>query len=227
VYVADSYNHRIQKFDSEGNYVTEWGSLGSNPGQFRYPFNLAVDDADRVYVADTYNHRIQKFDSEGNYLTRWGSRGDEIGEFEAPCDIAIDGEGHVYVADTFNHRVQKFGQPYDFDGFYSPIINPPDFNPATPGRAVPIKFSLGADQGPDIFAAGYPQSQPIDCDEPQSTVGPAIDISGDLSRVGGSGGQYHYNWNTKNAKEALAGTCQRLVVRLDDGTDHFAYFDFR
>ena len=37
VYVADSGNNRIQKFDSDGNYITSWGSLGSGNGQFIYP----------------------------------------------------------------------------------------------------------------------------------------------------------------------------------------------
>jgi hypothetical protein len=68
VYVADTYNHRIQKFDSDGTFLTKWGSSGAGDGQFRYPKGVAVDSADNVYVADAYNHRIQKFgeDKLGN-----------------------------------------------------------------------------------------------------------------------------------------------------------------
>ena len=62
VYVADKDNHRIQKFDNNGNFITKWGSNGwTGNGQFQYPEDVAVDSSLNVYVADTYNHRIQKF----------------------------------------------------------------------------------------------------------------------------------------------------------------------
>jgi streptogramin lyase len=72
IYVADTFNHRIQKFDSSGNFIATWGSLGSANSQFNTPASVTVDNADNIYVADTYNHRIQKFDSSGNFLTTWG-----------------------------------------------------------------------------------------------------------------------------------------------------------
>ena len=52
VYVADQYNHRIQKFDGNGNFMTKWGMRGSGDGQFNYPAGVAVDSAGNVYVAD-------------------------------------------------------------------------------------------------------------------------------------------------------------------------------
>jgi DNA-binding beta-propeller fold protein YncE len=61
VYVADSWNHRIQKFTSTGSYATRWGLTGGGNGQFAYPYGLATDAAGNVYVADQYNHRIQVF----------------------------------------------------------------------------------------------------------------------------------------------------------------------
>src|SRR5204863_3307550 len=61
VYVADLYNHRIQRFTSAGVYVTQFGSLGSENGQLRVPYDVAVDAAGNVFVADTNNQRIQKF----------------------------------------------------------------------------------------------------------------------------------------------------------------------
>ena len=61
VYVADTANHRIQKFDDQGNFLLKWGSSGSGAGQFDAPKGVAVDSADNVYVVDSGNHRIQKF----------------------------------------------------------------------------------------------------------------------------------------------------------------------
>ncbi|WP_269850540.1 NHL repeat-containing protein [Methanosarcina horonobensis] len=45
VYVADTENHRIQKFDSDGGYLVSWGSEGSDDGQFSYPDGVAVDSS--------------------------------------------------------------------------------------------------------------------------------------------------------------------------------------
>ena len=45
VYVADTYNHRIQKFDSKGTFITKWGSYGSGDGQFNNPDGVALDES--------------------------------------------------------------------------------------------------------------------------------------------------------------------------------------
>jgi len=61
VYVADRYDNRIQKFTSEGVFVTKWGTYGTGHGQFSWPNDVAVAPDGSVYVADTGNHRIQRF----------------------------------------------------------------------------------------------------------------------------------------------------------------------
>lgn len=116
VYVVDSQNHRVQKFDSEGRFISSWGSLGQAPGEFTEPWGIAVDDQGDVYVADTWNHRLQKFTNDGELITYWGvfqntggALTEPLGSFFGPRDIAIDAEGNLYVTDTGNKRVQKFG----------------------------------------------------------------------------------------------------------------------
>lgn len=52
---------QVEKFDSNGNFITKWGSGGGGEGQFSYPNGLAVDLSGSVYVADSGNDRIQKF----------------------------------------------------------------------------------------------------------------------------------------------------------------------
>lgn len=108
LYVVDKDNHRVQKFSSDGTYITQWGGRGSGNGQLRYPNGIAVDSQDNVYVSDSDNYRIQKFSSTGAYVTQWGSEGTGNGEFGYPIGITTDGGNNVYVVDTDNHRIQKF-----------------------------------------------------------------------------------------------------------------------
>ncbi len=61
VYVADFYNHRIQKFTDQGQFLVSIGSQGTGPGQFRFPTDVAVDRAGNLYVVDFGNHRVEKF----------------------------------------------------------------------------------------------------------------------------------------------------------------------
>ncbi len=61
--VSDTGNKRVQVFDANGNFIGQFGSAGSEAGQFNEPVGLAVDDAGNIYVADTWNKRIQVFDS--------------------------------------------------------------------------------------------------------------------------------------------------------------------
>jgi len=108
VYVADTFNNRIQKFTSTGSYVTQWGTFGAANGQFNNPIGIATDGSGNVYVADTGNNRIQKFTSVGGFITKWGSGGSGSGQFNQPYKLTADAAGNVYVSDTFNGRVQKF-----------------------------------------------------------------------------------------------------------------------
>lgn len=114
VYVVDQgesifgYPPRIQKFDGDGNFITQWGSYGSGEGQFIDPQGIAIDNKDNVYVLDFSNSRIQKFDGEGSFIAQWGSEGSGEGQFEGPRDIDVDSMGNVYVVDTGNNRIQKF-----------------------------------------------------------------------------------------------------------------------
>ena len=61
VYVADTNNHRIQKFDSEGEFIVMWGSHGSGKNNFIQPTGIEVDENGLIFVADKNNHRIQVF----------------------------------------------------------------------------------------------------------------------------------------------------------------------
>lgn len=116
VYVADTLNHRVQKFAADGTFVTVWGSAGSANGQFQSPYDVAVDGAGNVYVADRNNNRIQKFGPDGSFILAFGSVGNGSGQLAAPTGIAVGAAGDVYVADRNNHRVQRFNADGAFLG---------------------------------------------------------------------------------------------------------------
>ncbi|CAN2045123.1 hypothetical protein GMMP13_1750001 [Candidatus Magnetomoraceae bacterium gMMP-13] len=59
IYVADTFNHRIQIFNSNGSFYTKIGSEGTGDGEFKHPIRVAVGSDGKIYVADTSNHRIQ------------------------------------------------------------------------------------------------------------------------------------------------------------------------
>jgi len=137
VYVADTINNRIQKFTSEGIFISSFGVPGTGNGQFNYPTGIAVDGSGYVYVVDSKNARVQKFTSAGTFVTKWGSAGTGNGQFNlhyvkdsggvdvligGPWGIAVDSSGNVYVGDTYNNRIQKFSSTGTFiSAFGQPV----------------------------------------------------------------------------------------------------------
>ena len=108
VYVADTGNHCIKKFSSNGELTAKWGTRGRDKGQFSSPCAVVVDSKGNVYVVDRNNCRIQKLSAKGEFITEWGSSGEGDGEFKYPSGIAIDSSGNVYIADSSNLCIKKF-----------------------------------------------------------------------------------------------------------------------
>lgn len=115
---------------------------------------------------------------------------------------------------------------YAFTGFFSPVDNLPTVNLVNAGRAIPVKFSLGGDQGLDIFETGYPKSQQITCDSsaPVDGIEQTVTAGGSSLSYDALLDQYTYVWKTD---KAWAGTCRQLVLKLDDGSVHRANFKFK
>lgn len=141
--------------------------------------------------------------------------------FYALTYTVSDPSGH---SDTKVRTVEV--SPYNFTGFFAPIDNPPTFNEMKAGQAAPVKFSLGGNQGLNIFAAGSPSSVQISC----STNAPIADVE-ETETAGQSSlsydsasDRYKYTWKTESSWK---NTCRQLTVTLRDGTVHIAYFKFK
>jgi len=118
IYVADTWNHRIQKFSSQGEFITMWGYFGQAETPFALwgPRDVVVDADGRVLITDTGNKRVVIFDADGNYLDQFGSAGFAPGQFDEPVGMAFDNQGRLFIADTWNQRIQVF-EPDDSGNF--------------------------------------------------------------------------------------------------------------
>lgn len=67
VYVLDSGNHRIQKFDSQGNFLASYGRHGQGPGEFQYPQSIDIDADGYIYVSDSGNQKIHILKPNGAF----------------------------------------------------------------------------------------------------------------------------------------------------------------
>ena len=119
LYVTEIANHRIQKFDPEGNFLAQAGSRGEGNGRLNEPWGITTDPQGNVYVADTFNHRIQKFDADLNFVLAWGRPASSLDNPEAnafwgPRDVAIDADGDIWIADGGTGRVVKYAPDGSF-----------------------------------------------------------------------------------------------------------------
>ncbi len=110
VFVADTWNHRIQKFSPDGQFITMWGFFGQGvaPEAFWGPRDLAFDSEGRLYVTDTGNKRIAVFNQDGSFVTDFGTPGIDPGQFDEQVGIAITQDNEIYITDTWNQRIQVF-----------------------------------------------------------------------------------------------------------------------
>ena len=128
IVVCDRFNHRVQVFHSDGQFVRAWGSQGAALGQFYFPRSVTMSSTDEVFVADTSNHRIQVFRFDGSFMRAWGSKGAAPGQFQYPFGVALHGD-LVLVSDEFNHRIQCFGLDGTFVRMWgSQVAAPGQFN---------------------------------------------------------------------------------------------------
>jgi sugar lactone lactonase YvrE len=107
IFVADSGNSQIKKFDPDGKLLLSWGTYGSGNGQFKNPSGILTDQK-YVYIVDTGNSRIQKFDKNGNFVLTWGTYGDGRGLFHTPVALAEDRNGDLFVSDSGTNKIQIF-----------------------------------------------------------------------------------------------------------------------
>ena len=119
IYVADTGNDLVQKFDSAGNFLDQLNGVSQGGTMIDKPIGIALDSAGDLYVGNSEGGVIQKFDSGEHFLASFGGNGPGHGLFENPWGITIDqSTGDIYVADAGNNLIQKLGPSGNFIAQY-------------------------------------------------------------------------------------------------------------
>jgi YYY domain-containing protein len=106
VYVADTGNHRVRRFNRDGTDAGGFGGPGSAPGQFLEPIGIAVSDDARVYVCDNGNARLQAFDAAGGFQGAFPVPGWRVEVYSEP-KVALAG-GLVWVTVPLADEVRAY-----------------------------------------------------------------------------------------------------------------------
>ena len=106
--VTDLDNHRVQIFNSDGNFLRSFGRYGNKAGEFNKPRGIAFHNNGNIFVADKGNHRIQIFNGEGEYVGSFGGKGSLDNQLNYPWGLSLDSDGNIVVADAGNKLTKIF-----------------------------------------------------------------------------------------------------------------------
>ena len=104
-------------------YKSQFGSLGTDDGQFNRPHDIVFDSKGFLYINDRELNNFQKFTVNGKFIAQFGEKGEDLGQYRSPYSMAMDSNDMIYVLDRGNDRVVKVstdGTPvgawYFYDG---------------------------------------------------------------------------------------------------------------
>jgi hypothetical protein len=206
-------------FDTEV-VVDVGGATASSEDPFVITFTVDATKLDGVAPADVQIFR------DGVLV---GDCTDVSAAVPDPCvasrEARADGDG-AFVVRTSHFSTFSFARfAWEFSGFYSPVDSLPTVNTVNAGRAIPVKFSLGANRGLDIFADGYPRSQPYTCEtgQPLDQIEETVSANGSGLTYEPATNRYNYVWKTTGSWSG----CRELTLRFRDGTEARARFKFK
>jgi sugar lactone lactonase YvrE len=116
LYVADTWNQRIQVFAPDATKTTytaslQWDIAGWSSQSLDNKPYLAVDQQGHLYATDPDSFRVLEFTTSGEFVRAWGEYGTSSENFGSPSGIATDNQGRVWVSDATNNRLMRFTLP--------------------------------------------------------------------------------------------------------------------
>ena len=175
LFVADSANHRVSRFDPAGQLLDAWGAKPGDHPLLDGIRDLAAIPEGGFVITQAGSARVARFAADGSFATAWGSVGSGPGQFAAapvcrpqngsiyagpdmtgPADVAVDPDGSLLVADPGNHRLQRFTVDGRFLSAFEPrgsassgVINPHHIAVGTDGTVYVADYERIAAFGPD------------------------------------------------------------------------------
>ena len=138
-------------------YIGEWGTGGTEAGQFWWPSGIARSHDGRLYVTDEALQRVNVFDADGRYVKHWGEAGDGPGQLNRPAAIAAAPDDSLLISDGLNHRIQRFTADGEYlDGWVDTEPRPAGSIPPGAYLAMPAATC----SSPTGATTGFRRSQP-------------------------------------------------------------------
>ncbi len=116
IYVADTGNSRIQKFDPMGKFLTAFGTAGSSEGELREPNGIVVDARGRIYVTDAGNHKLLRYAAEGKFEKEWKGPAPSFSDHailplgQTGCFTSLTRAGHALFGSIPGLRILFHGE---------------------------------------------------------------------------------------------------------------------
>lgn len=114
IYIADTLNQRIVKFNSSFVYQTQFGVTGvsgSDNTHLNNPLSITGDSSGNLYVSDSLNHRVVKLNSNLSYVSQFGVTGvsgSDTSHLNYPNQVSLDpAQANLYIADNLNNRIVR------------------------------------------------------------------------------------------------------------------------
>ena len=108
VYVGDNASAQIFVYSADGKLRRQFGSRGTDDGQFRAIIAMTVGSDGRIYVLDAQSTAVQVFDHQGNFERGWGRHEMGAENVSLPSGIAVDSKGRVIICDELRHQIKVF-----------------------------------------------------------------------------------------------------------------------
>jgi sugar lactone lactonase YvrE len=124
LYIPDPCTQKINIYTNSGEFITSFGEMGLELGEFGGPANCAFNNNGEIYIVDPGNFRVQFFSPNHQPINSFGVKGTKGGEFVRPYDTGIDSASRVFVSDF----IQKWIHVFDNNGEFLGLIKEKDFD---------------------------------------------------------------------------------------------------